>query len=101
MPSLEQLLAIASKTKKPLPWYGVAMEYRSQGRLDEAVATFQKVHELDPSYVAAYFMCAQVHAQRGARDQARAELQVGIAQARALGDSHAEAEMKELLETLA
>lgn len=101
MPSLDQLLAIASKSKKPLPWYGVAMEYRSLGRLDDAVATFHKVHELDPLYVAAYFMCAQVHAQRGEGGQARAELEAGIASAREIGDGHAEAEMRELLETLA
>ena len=100
MPSLEQLLAIAGKSGKPLPWYGVAMEYRSLGRLDEAIATFQKVHELDPRYVAAYFMCAQVHAERGHVEQARAELQAGMVQARDVGDSHAEGEMRELLETM-
>lgn len=100
MPSLEQLLAIAAKTKKPLPWYGVAMEYRAQGRLDDAVATFHKVHELDAAYVPAYFMCAQVHAERGQVEQARAEIAEGMARARAAGDGHAEAEMRDLLETL-
>ena len=100
MPSLEQLLALAGKSGKPLLWYGVAMEYRSLGRPDEAVATFRKVHELDPRYVAAYFMCAQVLAERGDTEQARAELKAGMAQAREAGDGHAEAEMRELLEAL-
>ncbi|MCC7107934.1 MAG: tetratricopeptide repeat protein [Deltaproteobacteria bacterium] len=100
MPSLDQLLAIAGKSKKPLPWYGVAMEYRSLGRPDDAVATFQKVHEIDPRFVAAYFMCAQVHAERGEAESARAELEAGMTAARAVGDAHAEAEMRELLETL-
>ncbi|MBI1947388.1 MAG: tetratricopeptide repeat protein [Deltaproteobacteria bacterium] len=101
MPSLDQLLALAAKSKKPLPWYGLAMEYRSLGRADEAVATFAKVHEIDPGYVPAYFMCAQVYAERGDVEQARAELEAGLARARAAGDGHAEAEMRELLETLA
>ncbi|OGQ23919.1 MAG: hypothetical protein A2138_10900 [Deltaproteobacteria bacterium RBG_16_71_12] len=100
MPSLVQLLALAARSKKPLPWYGVAMEYRALGRLDEAVATFHKVHELDPSYVAAYFMCAQVLVERGEVQGARAELAAGMARANEAGDAHAAAEMRELLESL-
>lgn len=100
MPSLGQLLALAARSKKPLPWYGLAMEYRSLGRLDEAVATFQKVHELDPSYVAAYFMCAQLMAERGDVERARSELHTGMARAGDAGDAHAAAEMRELLEAL-
>lgn len=100
MPSLEQLLAIAGRSKKPLPWYGVAMEYRAQGRLDDAIATFERVHALDPNYPPAYFMCAQVHAERGDTARARAELTAGIAAARAVGDAHAEGEMREMLGTL-
>ncbi|MCC7074641.1 MAG: tetratricopeptide repeat protein [Deltaproteobacteria bacterium] len=100
MPSLEQLLSLAAKTKKPLPWYGVAMEYRALGRLDEALVTFQQVHELDAGYVPAYFMCAQILAERGEVARARAELAEGMARARAAGDDHAEAEMRDLLETL-
>ncbi len=100
MPSLAQLLSIAEKSKKPLPWYGVAMEYRALGRLDDAVTTFRHVHQLDPGYVPAYFMCAQVMAARGDAEGARAELAEGIERARAAGDGHAEGEMRDLLETL-
>jgi len=97
---LDELLALTAKTKKPLPWYGLAMEFRGLGELDKAVETFRKVHALDATYVAAYFMCGQVLAELGKNDEARAELQQGIAVARQTGDGHALGEMQGLLETL-
>jgi tetratricopeptide (TPR) repeat protein len=100
MSRLNELLAITAKSKKPLPWYGLAMEYRGGGQLDLAVETFRKVHALDPSYVAAYFMCGQVLAEQGLHEAARDELVRGIAVARQIGDSHALGEMQGLLDSL-
>lgn len=100
MSRLAELLALTAKTKKPLPWYGLAMEYRGAGELEKAVETFKKVHTLDPNYVAAYFMCGQVLAEQGQNDEARAELTAGIAVARAIGDGHAVGEMQSLLDTV-
>ena len=100
MARIDDLENIAKKSKKPLPWYGLAMEYRSLGRLDESVTTFAKVHELDARYVAAYFMCAQVHAEKGDTAGARAELDRGIEVARAIGDDHALGEMVGMRDTL-
>lgn len=100
MSRLDDLLAITAKSKKPLPWYGLAMEYRGLAELDKAVETFKKVHGLDATYVAAYFMCGQVLAEQGKNDEARAELQQGIAMARQVGDAHALGEMQGLLDTL-
>jgi tetratricopeptide (TPR) repeat protein len=76
------------------------MEYRGLGDLDKAVETFKKVHTLDATYVAAYFMCGQVLAEQGKHADARAELQQGIAVARQIGDAHALGEMQGLLDTL-
>jgi tetratricopeptide (TPR) repeat protein len=101
VPRLDDLLAIAQRSKKPLPWYGLAMEYRSLGRSDDAISTFEKVHTLDPSYVAAYFMRAQVHAERGELDRARDALRAGIAAAEKANDAHAVGEMQAMLEGLA
>jgi tetratricopeptide (TPR) repeat protein len=100
MSRLDELLAITAKSKKPLPWYGLAMEYRGLGQFDRAVETFRKVHTLDPQYVAAYFMCGQVLAEQGAHHEARDELMRGIAVAKTIGDSHALGEMQGLLDTL-
>lgn len=100
MPRLDDLKAIAARSKKPLPWYGLAMEYRSAGDVESALATFQHVHTLDPNYVAAYFMCAQMLAEAGRTDDARAEVDRGIAVARAVGDGHALGEMMSLKDSL-
>ena len=100
MSRIEQLEQIAAKSKKPLPSYGLAMEYRSLGDVDRALATFARVHELDAAYVPAYFMCGQLLAEVGRTDEARAELERGIAVAREVGDAHALGEMRGLLDTL-
>lgn len=97
---IDDLEAIAKKSKKPLPSYGLAMEYRSLGRLDDALAAFERVHELDAGYVPAYFMCAQVLAEQGHVDAARAELDKGMAAARQVGDEHAYGEMDSLRASL-
>jgi tetratricopeptide (TPR) repeat protein len=97
---IEELSRIAAKSKKPLAWYGLAMEYRSAGDVDNALATFQRVHEIDARYVPAYFMCAQMLAEQGRSDDAKAEVQRGMQVAREVGDGHALGEMASLLETL-
>jgi Flp pilus assembly protein TadD len=100
MPNVADLEAMTKKTKKPLPWYGLAMEYRNLGRFDDAVQTFVHIHELAPHYAPAYFMCAQVHAERGDNAAARASLVRGIEAARASQDDHAEGEMRSMLQSL-
>lgn len=97
---IEELEKIAAKSKKPLPWYGLAMEYRSAGRLDDAAATFRKTHAIAPDYVPAYFMRAQVHEEQGDLDAAREALQAGIEVARRVGDGHALSEMTTMLDSL-
>ena len=58
------------------------------------------MHEIDRNYVAAWFMCAQMLAEAGRVDEAREEVEEGIAVARAVGDGHAVGEMQGLLESL-
>ena len=100
MSRIEQLERIAAKSKKPLPWYGLAMEYRSAGDVERSLATFARVHEFDARYVPAYFMCGQLLAEQGRTADARDELARGIAVAREVGDAHAVGEMQGLLDTL-
>lgn len=97
---IDDLEAIAKKSKKPLPSYGLAMEYRSLGRVDDAVTTFRRVHELDAKYVAAYFMCAQVLAEKGDVDAAKSELDAGMKVALEVGDHHAHGEMAQMRSSL-
>lgn len=97
---IESLRALAEKKNKPLHWYGLAMELRAAGRSREALEVFQRVHGIDPGYVPAYFMRAQVHEELGEIEEARAALEKGIEAAVAADDDHAEREMRSMLDTL-
>jgi tetratricopeptide (TPR) repeat protein len=81
-------------------WYGLAMEYRSLGRHDDALATFERLREADPGYVPMYLMCGQMLQGLGRAEDARAWLSSGIAAARAKGDAHALSELEGALATL-
>ncbi len=100
MSRLDDLKAIAARSKKPLAHYGLGMEYRSAGDVENALLCFRRVHEIDRNYVAAWFMCAQMLAEAGRVDDARKEVEEGIAIARAVGDGHALGEMQGLLDSL-
>jgi len=94
------LRQLAAKKGRPLHWYGLGMELRAAGQLDEAVLVFGRVHALDEAYVPAWFMRAQTHEELGQLDEARAALERGIAHAEAAGEDHAAGEMRSMLETL-
>src|SRR5690606_19521067 len=94
------LRLLAEKKQKPLHWYGLGMEVRAVGRLEEALEIFRRVHSLDADYVPAYFMRAQVHEELGQVDDARAALELGVTKAEQAGDEHAASEMRSMLDTL-
>jgi tetratricopeptide (TPR) repeat protein len=81
--------------------FGLAMELAKEGRIDEALAQFDRVLRIDPSYLTAYFQKGStlIHAKR--IPDARAVLTAGIAAARSLGDSHAMSEMQAMLNVIA
>lgn len=95
---LEEMLK--SSPDDPFLHYGLAMEHRTAGAWEEALAELQKVLELDPDYVAAYFHRGQLLAEQGAVEPARQSLQIGIEAARRTGDEHAAQEMTGLLASL-
>jgi tetratricopeptide (TPR) repeat protein len=94
------LANLTSGSEDPFAWYGLAMEYRSLGRLDEAVATFERLRARSPSYVPMYLMCAQVLESLSRIPDARAWLAAGIDAARAAGDAHAVSELQSTLQGL-
>ena len=87
----------AAGSKDPFAWYGLAMEYSSLGRPDEALATFEKLRALDATYVAMYLMCGTMLAKAGRVDEGRAWLNDGITAAGAKNDSHALSELQDAL----
>jgi predicted Zn-dependent protease len=84
----------------PFVWYGLAMEYRSLERKDEALATFEELRRQSPDYVPMYLMCGQMLESMARLDDARAWLMSGIEAARRKGDSHAASELEGALGAL-
>jgi predicted Zn-dependent protease len=84
----------------PFAWYGLALEYRSLERRDEALQTFTTLRAKEPGYVAMYLMCGQMLEQMGRLDEAREWLEAGIAAATKAGESHARGELEGALAAL-
>ena len=90
----------ADGSTDPLAWYGLALEYAGLDRLDEALATFVKLREMNGRYVPMYLMAGQVLAKAGRVAEARAWLEQGVGEARGQGNTHALGEMQEALASL-
>ena len=86
-------------SKDPFAWYGLALEYKTLGRIDDSLRTFQTLRTSTPDYVPMYLMCGQMLADAG-RAEAREWLEAGIAAATAKRDSHALGELEAALEAL-
>lgn len=90
----------SSGNEDPFVWYGLAMEFRSLGRLDEALATFEALRARTPDYVPMYLMCGQMLESMGRTEDARTWLTIGVGAAQKKGDSHAASELQSALQTL-
>jgi len=98
---LEFLLKMtAAGQADPFVWYGLAMEYRSLERTDEALATFESLRDRSPDYVPMYLMCGQMLQGMGRGADARAWLADGVKAARSKGDGHAASELEAALSAL-
>lgn len=80
--------------------YGLACEEVKEGDVSAGLERFQQIHQRFPDYVAAWFKHAQLLAEAGESDQARAIGEQGLAAARRAGDGHALGEIAGFLELL-
>lgn len=87
-------------SKDPFAWYALANEYSSVGRPEDALRTFEKLRELDPSYVPQYLICGQMLVNLKRPEDARTWLEQGIAAATRTGNTHALSELQNVLATL-
>jgi hypothetical protein len=81
-------------------YYGLGMEYRKEGRVDDAIATFGKLRDKDADYVPMYLMAGQTLGDAGRAEEARSWLEAGIAVATRKGDGHALGELQSALASL-
>lgn len=84
----------------PFVWYGLAMEYRSLDRNEEALSTFEELRRRAPDYVPMYLQCGQLLGSMGRGDDARSWLSAGLLAARSKGDAHAASELESALASL-
>lgn len=102
MPTIEQLENLLKRDPNDAFLnFGLAMQLAKEQRLEESLARFDHVIRLDPAYTAAFHQkgIALIGMQR--LQDAREVLQRGIDAARRVGNGHAEAEMSELLSSIA
>jgi predicted Zn-dependent protease len=90
----------ASGAADAFAWYGLAMEYRSLDRHDEALAAFEALRAKSPDYVPMYLMCGQMLEKLGRIDDAKQWLSSGMDAARKKGDTHALGELEGALAAL-
>lgn len=80
--------------------YGLAMEYMSLGRVEDAERAFSTLRSHEPTYVPMYYQAGALLRAAGRTDEARSWLEEGIVQAKAKGDSHALGELQGALAEL-
>ncbi|MGE5193319.1 MAG: tetratricopeptide repeat protein [Deltaproteobacteria bacterium] len=91
---------LAGSRDDPFLRYALALAWLSEGNPSAARKGLEALLESDPHYVPAYFQLAQLQVGQGEPDLAMPVLARGIEMARRAGDTHAEGEMRELLEQL-
>lgn len=80
--------------------YAVALELRSQKRIDDAVAQLAELRRRDPGYVATYYQLGELLAQMQDLAGAEEAFRAGMEIARAAGDMHTRSELEAALDEL-
>jgi len=80
--------------------YGLACEYDSEDRGEDAWTLFQGLMQDDPPHVPSFLRGAQLLVRLDRIAQARSVLRAGLEAARQQGNAHAAGEMAELLASL-
>jgi predicted Zn-dependent protease len=91
---------IAQNPKDPFPRYGLALEYKNGGRLDEAERAFAELMAGFPDYTAAYLHAGAVLVALGRKAEAGEVYRRGIEACRRKRDGHAEGELEAALAAL-
>ena len=98
---LERLKEIVEKKPQDaFAWYGLAIEYKNQGRYQEAIETFDRLLKEDRTYTAAYFHYGQVLTEAGQGEKAEEIFSRGVQVAETNNDRHAQQELLQALDDL-
>lgn len=91
---------IAQGSVDPFVHYARAMELRTAGDGDAAIAAFSEVRARFPSYIPTYLLAGQLAAELGRTALARSFFEAGLAAAQSAGDDHAHSELSTALAAL-
>jgi len=101
MGRIEQLQEfIKTSPNDPFPRYGLALEYKNTGRLDEASQAFDALFVAFPDYTPGYLHAGNTLVARGLKAEARAMYQRGIEACVRKRDGHAKGEIESALAAL-
>ena len=84
----------------PFPRYGLAMEYKATGSLDEAWGVFNELLEQFPDYVPTYLMAGGLLVALGRQPEAADVYRRGVEVSARRGDQHARKELEAALAEL-
>lgn len=91
---------IESSPTDPFPRYGLAMEYKNGGRLEDADKTFAELIAKFPDYVPAYLHAGNTLVALGRKEDARRVLTDGVEASTRKRDFHAKGEIEAALAEL-
>lgn len=94
---LEQF--VKDSPKDSFCWYGLALEYKSLGRIDEAVQTLKRLVEMDPDYSSAFLQLGNL-LRDSSPSEAKAIFQRGVQAAQRKGEWKNKSEMEAALQEL-
>jgi tetratricopeptide (TPR) repeat protein len=77
--------------------YALALEYKKEGQLSEAAATFDQLCATFPDYLPQYLIAGQMHLDGDNPELARTWLEKGLILAKKTGDSKAAGEIEAAL----
>ncbi len=82
-------------------FYCLAMEYRKEGRVDDAARAFDTLRSRDPGYLPMYLMAGQMLREAARTAEAKSWLEQGVALASEKGDHKALGELESELSNVA
>ena len=101
MSRIEQLQSfIAQMPEDPFPRFGLAMELKHAGRLEEAHSTFTELMHKFPDYTAAYLHAGGVLVALGRKQDAAGVYRLGVEACARKRDFHAKGELEAALADL-
>jgi len=101
MGRIEQLMQfVGSNPGDPFPRYGLAMELKNTGRLDEAELAFTELLSRFPDYTPAYLHAGNVLRELGRAAECEKVYRAGIEACVRKRDGHAQGELETALASL-